>query len=174
MLTSALPTGLATLASAVVVAGLAVASAGGTAAPAPAAAPGARWVWPVDPPRVVRGFDDVGRYAAGHRGVDLTAAVGAPVLAVSGGSVTFAGPVAGRGVIVVLHPDGLRTTYEPVQPDVAAGDAVAAGDRLGTLSRPRHCTTDCLHLGLRDGDRYLDPLGRLRAAAPLLLPLGRA
>ena len=55
VLTSALPTALVALAST-----LAVAAAPPTSAP--------RWVWPVEPPRVVRGFDDVGPYEAGHRG----------------------------------------------------------------------------------------------------------
>jgi murein DD-endopeptidase MepM/ murein hydrolase activator NlpD len=122
---------------------------------------------------VLRGFDDVGRYEAGHRGVDLATTAGAPVVAVAAGSVTFAGPVAGRPVVVVLHPDGLRTTYEPVDPAVTAGADVQPGQQLGTVSTPAHCAADCLHLGLRDGDVYLDPLPHLRAAAPVLLPLGR-
>ena len=171
VLLSALPTGLVAFASAAGVAGVVAISA-----PAPAASPPrapavlGSWVWPVQPPRVLRGFDDVGRYEAGHRGVDLAAAVGQPVVAVAAGTVTFAGPVAGREVVVVLHADGLRTTYEPVAALVSSGDGVTAGQTLGTLSGPAHCAGDCLHLGLRDGDRYLDPVGRLRAAAPVLLP----
>ena len=142
----------------------------------PAAPPAAaRWGWPLSPtPRVLRGHDEVGRYAAGHRGVDLAAAVGQPVLAVSTGSVTFAGPVAGRGVVVVAHADGTRTTYEPVVAAVAAGQVVQRSGVLGTVAAaPRHCVLTCLHLGLRRGEDYLDPLARLRGSAPVLLPLGR-
>lgn len=179
MLTSALPTGLLVLAVAgatvtaaapprAVPARTAVATATGTVA-----VPADRWVWPVRPPRVVRGFEAVGRYEAGHRGVDLAAAPGAAVVAVAAGTVTFAGPVAGRPVVVVAHADGLRTTYEPVTAVVAAGDAVRGGQRIGVLAGPAHCGGSCLHLGLRVGEDYLDPLGRLRAAAPVLLPLGR-
>ena len=131
-------------------------------------------MWPVEPPRVLRGFDDVGRYEAGHRGVDLAADPGSAVVAVAPGSVTFAGPVAGREVVVVLHPDGSRTTYEPLDPGVVAGERVVGGQRLGSLAAaPAHCPASCLHLGLRVGATYLDPSGRLRAAAPALLPLGR-
>ena len=58
-------------------------------------------------------------YAAGHRGVDLAATSGQPVLAARGGRVQFAGPVAGRGVVVIAHSDGIRTEYEPVAPQCA-------------------------------------------------------
>ena len=44
-----------------------------------------------------------------------------------GGTVVFAGVLAGRGVVSVAHPGGLRTTYEPVTATVAVGDVVARG-----------------------------------------------
>lgn len=179
MLGSGVAAGLASVA----VAGLATALVVGVPAspPAPPEAPAPRdgvstrtWTWPVDPHRVVRTFDDVGRYEAGHRGVDLAAAVGSPVVAVAAGEVTFAGAVAGRGVVVVAHPDGLRTTYEPLDAAVRPGQTVTAGSPLGTLAaQPLHCPAACLHLGLRRGETYLDPLSRLRGTPPVLLPLGR-
>ena len=47
---------------------------------------------------------------------------------------------AGRGVVSVLHGDGSRTTYEPVAPQVAIGDEVAAGGALGAVSTgASHC-----------------------------------
>lgn len=89
--------------------------------------------------------------------------------------VTFAGPLAGRGVVTVSH-GGLRTTYEPVTATVAAGDAVAAGDPLGTLaSGTSHCGgyPPCLHWGLLRGTTYLDPLLLLGLSHPILLPIPR-
>ena len=145
------------------------------AAPAaPAPTPVALWTWPLaGPPSVTRGFDvSGGPYAAGHRGVDLAGAAGQPVLAAGGGTVAFAGMVAGRPVVSVQHPDGLRTTYEPVQPTVAAGQAVARGSPLGVLL-PGHAgcpATACLHWGARRGDDYVDPLGLLRPPRVRLLP----
>jgi murein DD-endopeptidase MepM/ murein hydrolase activator NlpD len=59
-------------------------------------------------------------FGPGHRGVDLAAVAGAPVLAAGAGTVVFAGTVAGRGVVSVDHSGGLRTTYEPVLPTVTA------------------------------------------------------
>lgn len=105
------------------------------------------------------------RYGTGHRGVDLAAPAGTPVRAAAAGTVAYAGTVAGRGVVSVLHPGGLRTTYEPVEATVTAGQAVTTGAVLGTL-RPGHAScvpADCLHWGARlpDGS-YLDPMALLR------------
>ena len=88
---------------------------------------------------VTRPFDPPpGPYAAGHRGVDLGGVPGSPVLAAGAGVVVFAGMVAGRPVVSIDHADGLRTTYEPVDPSVAAGQVVARGSPIGTLAgRPR-------------------------------------
>ena len=85
-------------------------------------------VWPLRPePEVVEGFDPPDDpWGAGHRGVDLLGAPGQQVHAALPGRVSFAGMLAGRGVVVVDHGD-TRTTYEPVAAGVAVGDAVAAG-----------------------------------------------
>ncbi|MDX6226555.1 MAG: hypothetical protein QOE64_2931, partial [Frankiales bacterium] len=109
------------------------------------------WLWPLTPaPAVVRGFHPPATaHGPGHRGVDLAGAVGDPVLAAGAGVVTVAGPVAGRGVVVVLH-GRLRTTYEPVAASVHVGVVVLAGDRLGTLiaGHPGCPVAACLHWGL--------------------------
>jgi murein DD-endopeptidase MepM/ murein hydrolase activator NlpD len=111
-------------------------------------------------------------YAAGHRGVDLAGAPGQPVLAAGAGVVAFAGLVAGRPVVSIEHPDGLRTTYEPVQSGVAAGQLVARGSPLGLLAAGHAgCPVEaCLHWGLRRGTIYLDPLSLLRPPRVRLLP----
>jgi hypothetical protein len=99
--------------------------------------------------------------------------VGAPVYAAGVGTVSFAGQVAGRGVVAIDHGNGLRTTYEPVQPSVRGGEPVRAGDAIGMVaSTPRHCgASGCLHWGLRRADRYLDPLSLLRPpGGSVLLP----
>jgi hypothetical protein len=134
----------------------------------------AAWTWPLKgTPVLVRPFlAPPEPWLAGHRGVDLAATPGSPVLAAGAGTVTFAGRVAGRGVVVVRH-GALRTTYEPVRALVAVGAAVRAGSRLGTLSVDEgHCPPRaCLHWGLRRGETYLDPLLLVRRPALRLLPL---
>jgi murein DD-endopeptidase MepM/ murein hydrolase activator NlpD len=140
------------------------------------AAPAASVLWaaPLPGADVTRGFDVLPhRYAAGHRGVDLPGAPGALVLAAGDGVVVFAGRVAGRPVVSVDHPGGLRTTYEPVDPSVGAGQALARGSPLGTL-RAGHAgcpVAACLHWGLRRGEDYLDPLALLAVPRVRLLPL---
>jgi murein DD-endopeptidase MepM/ murein hydrolase activator NlpD len=151
-------------------------------APGPAeAAPGvpvpaARWAAPLAGVLdVTRPFErPPGPYAAGHRGVDLGGSPGSPVLAASAGVVVFAGMIAGRPVVSIDHPDGLRTTYEPVYPSVAAGLQVTRGSPIGTLvGGHAGCPRDaCLHWGLRRGDTYLDPMMLLRRVQVRLLPLG--
>ena len=138
--------------------------------------------WPLDgPPRPVRRFDPPPLpWLPGHRGVDLAAAPGATVRAAGAGTVLFAGMVAGRPVVTVGHPGGLRTTYEPVHPEVHPGDVVALGAPLGVLlgGHPG-CPTagvstpigGCLHWGARRDREYLDPLALLGLGPVRLLPV---
>ncbi|MDN5762812.1 MAG: peptidoglycan DD-metalloendopeptidase family protein [Microlunatus sp.] len=132
------------------------------AASSPAAADGdvpATGQWPLTGRvRVISGFSPPAqRWNAGHRGVDLAARTGAPVLAAAGGRVSFAGRLAGRGVVVVDHGQ-VRTTYEPVDPLVAVGDRVRTGAVIGRLGSGGHCSQRCLHWGLKEADHYLNPL----------------
>ncbi|MGH8895343.1 MAG: peptidoglycan DD-metalloendopeptidase family protein, partial [Actinomycetes bacterium] len=133
------------------------------------------WVWPLSgSPPVVRGFDPPDlRWEAGHRGVDLLAEPGSIVRAAGGGLVSFAGPLAGRGVVSVRHRDGTRTTYQPLVVDVVRGDRVEAGHPLGRLSAAGgHCAPQaCLHWGRLRGEVYLDPLALLGRGPVRLLPV---
>jgi murein DD-endopeptidase MepM/ murein hydrolase activator NlpD len=143
--------------------------------PVAAAASGPGWRWPLaGTPVVATPFrPPATRYGAGHRGVDLTADPGTPVLAAGDGVVGFAGMLAGRGVVTVVH-GALRTTYEPVEPGVSVGQVVRAGDALGTLAAGHTgcpVATACLHWGLRRGEDYLDPLSLLRRQRSRLLPV---
>ncbi|QPP06326.1 M23 family metallopeptidase [Streptomyces bathyalis] len=137
--------------------------------------------WPVEGragvPRVVRRWKPPPKpWAAGHRGVDLAAPRGSPVRAVAAGRVSFAGKVAGRGVVSVeLSGTGrppLRMTYEPVRPSVHKGERVRSGQTVGRVAAgPFHCDLGCLHWGARRGERYLDPLSLLRGGPSRLLPV---
>ncbi|PWK67183.1 peptidase M23-like protein [Streptomyces sp. CG 926] len=109
-------------------------------------------------------------YAAGHRGVDLSAPVGTELRAVAAGRVHHAGPVAGRGVLSLTLPNGLRTTYEPVRPLVTEGEQVTAGQVVAVLTEGSHCPEPCLHWGLLAGEVYLNPLTLLPRPTPRLLP----
>lgn len=145
--------------------------------------PRTRFRWPLEGPhRVARPFEPPSSaYGPGHRGTDLRGAAGSPVLAPADGLVVHAGPLAGRGVVSLVHAGGLRTTYEPVAVAVSVGDRVRAGERIGALD-PGHpgCPPGsgrpgaeapgaCLHWGARRGD-YLDPLALLGGHRVRLLP----
>jgi murein DD-endopeptidase MepM/ murein hydrolase activator NlpD len=121
--------------------------------------------WPVGTrPAVLRGWEPPATiYGRGHRGVDLSAPAGTPVRAVAAGRVSFAGLVAGKGVVSVeLTGTDLRTTYEPVRASVAKGDEVEAGEAVGTVDPTgSHCAVTCVHWGLLRGETYLDPLSLL-------------
>jgi murein DD-endopeptidase MepM/ murein hydrolase activator NlpD len=143
---------------------------GGTPAPALAAS----GVPPVRGP-IVRAFDPPDEpWLTGHRGIDLLASAGSPVVAVMAGRVSFAGRIAGQGVVVVSH-GATRTTYEPVRATVGVGAEVAAGEQIGALEASGHCAVGtCLHLGWLRGQTYLDPADLFAAGGLRLLPRGSA
>ncbi|MFE1904402.1 murein hydrolase activator EnvC family protein [Streptomyces gardneri] len=136
-------------------------------------------LWPVGPPppEILRGWQPpAGPYGPGHRGVDLAAPPDSPVRAPAAGTVSFAGPVGGRGVLTVTFPGTgappLRTTFSPVTPLVRAGTRVAAGTPVARVAPGTHCPESCLHWGLLRGDTYLNPLLLVRRAPSRLLPVG--
>ncbi|MFE3166539.1 murein hydrolase activator EnvC family protein [Streptomyces sp. NPDC059224] len=135
--------------------------------PPPAGAvPAIGRAWPVGTrPPVLRGWEPPATvYGPGHRGIDLGAPPGTAVRAVAAGRISFAGRVAGRGVVsVLLAGTDLRTTYEPVTARVRKGEEVTAGQVVGTVEQVAtagaHCgASACVHWGLLRGDVYVNPL----------------
>jgi murein DD-endopeptidase MepM/ murein hydrolase activator NlpD len=145
----------------------------------PARADDGRLNWPLRPrPAVLRAFDaPTPNWQRGHRGVDLAGLPDQPVYAAAGGTVVFAGDLAGRPVVSVAHPGGLRTSYEPVTAAVRRGQLVAAGSPLGRLAAGHDgCSAPaCLHWGAMWGPAadaaYVDPLGLLVSTPIRLKPL---
>lgn len=112
---------------------------------------------------VLRAFEAAEpNWLPGHRGVDLGGQTGETVRAAADGEVAWVGTISGVSMVSVQHPDGIRTTYQPVEPTVVRGEAVRAGQGLGRLLAGHCTTTACLHWGVRLGDRYLDPMAWLR------------
>nr|WP_249420416.1 peptidoglycan DD-metalloendopeptidase family protein [Rhabdothermincola salaria] len=137
---------------------------------APVSAQGARERYspPVEGPIVERFDLPAERWQPGNRGVDYATAPGTPVHAAAGGTVLFAGDVAGSLHVTVAHPDGLRTSYSFLAAtSVVTGAEVRAGDQVGMAG-------DSLHFGVRDGHgNYLDPedlLGGELSHRPVLVP----
>jgi murein DD-endopeptidase MepM/ murein hydrolase activator NlpD len=121
------------------------------------------WVWPVVGP-VIRGYDPpASPYGSGHRGIDIAAPIGTPVLAAEAGTVTFAGKVGGHLSVTVNHGGGLASTYSWVSElRVRKNDMVVQGQVIA-LSGEGHPgeTPSHLHLGVRLDGAYVDPLNYL-------------
>ncbi|GAA1913508.1 hypothetical protein GCM10009775_02730 [Microbacterium aoyamense] len=117
------------------------------------------WTWPLagfrlDEPYSAPAHD----YAPGHRGIDLRPLGGPQVMAPAGGIVAFSGAVAGRGILTIDHGDGLVTTFEPIESELRAGDAVARGDEVGVVALGGHSAPGALHFGVRRDGEYINPL----------------
>jgi murein DD-endopeptidase MepM/ murein hydrolase activator NlpD len=116
--------------------------------------------WPVRG-QVTRQYDPPETpYGSGHRGIDIATPLGTPVRAAQGGTVAFAGLVAGALFVSIDHTDGVRTTYSWLSEVRArAGDPVERGAIVGLTGsghpglEPPH-----LHLGARYGGEYIDPM----------------
>jgi hypothetical protein len=155
-----------------------------TVAPDPPRVPG---LWMPVAGAVVRGFDArAGPYGPGHRGIDISAPVGATVRAPAAGRVGFAGPVAGTTWVSLVVAPGVRVTLGPLLDPVTAG-RVPSRAPLGRVG-PGHraAPTDgagpaagagsglgaTLHLSVRVDGVYVDPLAYLiDRPRPRLAPL---
>jgi hypothetical protein len=134
----------------------------------------AAWVWPVSGEVITPYRNGTDPYATGqHRGIDISAPVGAPVVAAAGGDVRFAGTAGSSGVTISIRTgDGYDTSYLHLSAlDVRAGSHVSAGDRIGAVGTTgsRSAVPPHLHFGVRDaGTRhaYHDPLAFLPPAPP--------
>ncbi len=145
----------------------------------PAGADPGRLQWPLRPrPTVTRSFDAPSPdWQRGHRGVDLAGVPGQPVYAAGPATVVFAGKLAGRPVVSLAHAGGLRTSYEPVEAAVVAGQLVDDASVLGRLvaGHPGCPAAACLHWGAMWGPAaradYVDPIGLLATTRIRLKPL---
>jgi hypothetical protein len=137
------------------------------------------WTWPVDGP-VLRpfSFDRAHPYAGGqHRGIDIGAAPGTPVVAPTDGVVSFAGTVPGGGKTVSIQvPSGFTATLVHLGSfGVLRGAVVQEGTVVGTVGPSGELQGDepYVYFGVRvtgDAQGYVDPLSLLPArvvAAPV-------
>ncbi|MFZ4433504.1 MAG: murein hydrolase activator EnvC family protein [Microthrixaceae bacterium] len=100
------------------------------------------------------------RFAPGNRGLEYATGRGAPARSIGPGVVAFAGSVAGRLVVSVVHPGGFRSSLTGLATiGVRVGTVVDASTVLGT-------TGERLHLGVRRNGEYLDPATLFAAESP--------
>lgn len=90
-------------------------------------------------------------YGPGNRGIEYGTEPGQDVVAVADGVVEFAGPVAGRPVVVVANGGGLRSSY------VNLRERLVVRGQLVTRGEPIAVADAAFHLGVRRAGHYLDP-----------------
>lgn len=99
-----------------------------------------------------------------HKGIDLVAYKGTPIVAAGDGEVIFSGRQRGYGLTVVVDHGQYMTLYAHASKLIARnGDRVRQGDYIAKVGRTGNARGVHLHFELRDRDnKPIDPLPYLR------------
>lgn len=99
-----------------------------------------------------------------HRGLDIGAAMGAPVRAARDGIVIQAARMGAYGnTILIRHPGGYISAYAHNKiMEVKRGDAVKQGQRIARVGRTGHATGPHSHFEIRERRRSLNPVAAMR------------
>lgn len=113
-----------------------------------------RWVTPINGSyRVSAGFGSTGRmWSRGHEGIDLAAAQGTEVRALSSGEIIFAGwdgPYGNK--VAIRHWDGTVSWYAHLSRIVRASGSVDPGTVIGRVGSTGNSTGPHLHLEIHPG-----------------------
>lgn len=95
-----------------------------------------------------------------HRGVDVAAPAGAPVTAMASGTVSLAegNLFFTGGTVMIDHGHGVSSIYAHLSRiDVAPGQEVVQGARIGAVGATGRATGPHLHWGVYWFDRAVDP-----------------
>jgi hypothetical protein len=95
-----------------------------------------------------------------HHGIDIAAAAGSRVRASSDGKVTFSGQTPVGLCVSILHKNGIKTTYLPMEAtNVSRGDTVIQNQKIGTLAAAGDMSSGVshLHMGAIFAGEYIDP-----------------
>lgn len=100
-----------------------------------------------------------------HMGVDLAAYRDAPIITTGPGTVTYAGPRSGYGMLVeVDHGHGFKSRYGHLRSiTVSKGDKVELGDLVGRMGSTGRSTGDHLHYEVWYNGKPYDPNKFLKA-----------
>ena len=94
-----------------------------------------------------------------HKGIDIAATRGTPILATASGTVTFAGWSSGYGYLVKIdHGNGVETYYGHCSKlYVSAGDTVEAGKQIAAVGSTGNSTGNHLHFEIRLDGKQVNP-----------------
>jgi murein DD-endopeptidase MepM/ murein hydrolase activator NlpD len=95
-----------------------------------------------------------------HDGIDLAAPAGTPVRTAGEGSVLFAGPQQGYGLLVIIeHAHGLVTVYAHNRDlRVRTGQQIREGQVIATVGESGKTSGPHLHFEVRQDGAPVDPL----------------
>lgn len=108
-----------------------------------------------------------------HRGVDIKALKGWPVIAFKAGEIIQAGPAGPAGILAkVRQEDGMTTAYAHLDSVIVKnGQKVTKGEVLGFAGCTGRTTGSHLHLAMRnEKGEFVDPLLYVKNAAEVLKP----
>jgi murein DD-endopeptidase MepM/ murein hydrolase activator NlpD len=108
-----------------------------------------------------------------HKGQDISAPFGSPVIATAGGVVVTSGWQRGYGrVVYVDHGNGISTRYGHLSRlDVAVGQIIKRGDQLGLVGSSGRSTAPHLHYEVRVNGTPANPLNYLPIIAAQSSPI---
>ena len=94
-----------------------------------------------------------------HRGVDFAGKLGADIVAVAAGVVTWSGERAGYGTMIeISHGEGYVTRYGHNQSNlVEVGDVVKRGDVIATMGSSGRSTGPHVHFEVLHGGKPVNP-----------------
>jgi len=95
-----------------------------------------------------------------HKGVDIAAPQGTSVYSAAEGEIVRIGhqPEGYGNFIEMRHPNGMTTMYAHLSRiDVASGDRVLAGERIGLVGSTGYSTGPHLHFEVRRGGDQVNP-----------------
>jgi murein DD-endopeptidase MepM/ murein hydrolase activator NlpD len=95
-----------------------------------------------------------------HKGQDIAAPMGTPVIATADGNITIAGWQRGYGWVVYIdHGNGITTRYGHLSRiDVAVGQPIRRGEQLGLVGSTGRSTGPHLHYEVRINGQPVSPL----------------
>ncbi len=103
-------------------------------------------------------------HARQHKGVDIAAPIGTSVFVACEGEVIRTGYDAGGygRFIEVRHPNGMSTLYAHLsRVDVASGDRLGSGERIGLVGTTGRSTGPHLHFEVRRDHAQINPVSVL-------------
>lgn len=111
-----------------------------------------------------------------HRGIDIFASKGTPLLAVADGVVTSVGngPISGKTVWLRTSGHGITAYYAHLDKQkVKVGQRVRKGDVIGTVGKTGNARTTPahLHFGIYTRSGAVNPLPYVKRAAKIAAPV---